>query len=145
MNWKPLKSFSVLIGSFYFFLICHKQDYFRSFRSFQIFSILFSSCFSSQKWQFWCLAQIFMYMGFSVQWSIVKNFFYKNPCSPNYVFPQIPFQLQSQRFSTKENIKNKTTENLKKKKLCENTLLIIFLLIFLSYNFVWNLTVSFRE
>ena len=50
-----MKSFSVL---FSFFLICLKQDYFESFSSFEFFSVLFSSSLSSQKWQFWCLANM---------------------------------------------------------------------------------------
>ena len=40
------------------FLICLKQDYFDCFSSFKFFSVLFSSFFSFQKWQFWCLAYI---------------------------------------------------------------------------------------
>ena len=43
------------------FLICLKQDYFDSFSSFKFFSVLFSSSFSSQKWQFWCLAHNFVF------------------------------------------------------------------------------------
>ena len=37
--------------------MCPKQDYFDSFSSFKFFSVLFSSPFSYQKWQFWCLAK----------------------------------------------------------------------------------------
>ena len=55
-----MKSFSVLFSSYWsflVFLICLTQDYFDSCSSFKSFSVLFSSSFCSQKWQFWCLAR----------------------------------------------------------------------------------------
>ena len=52
----PLVSFTFTCSScFKVLFFSLKQDYLDSFSSFQLFSILFSSFFSCQKWQFWCL------------------------------------------------------------------------------------------
>ena len=48
-------SFQLLLVLFSFW-ICLKLYYFDSFSSFKFFSVLFSSSFSFQKWQFWYLA-----------------------------------------------------------------------------------------
>ena len=80
-----VKSFSVLIGSFQFFLICFKQDYSDWLSSFKFFSVLLSSFFSSQKWQFWCLAGSLHSSGFNTTkvssvhfcqscWDILKDY-----------------------------------------------------------------------
>ena len=57
---KPIKIVMILFS----FLIGLKQDYFDIFSSFKFFSVIFSSSFSSQKWQFWCLA-FFLLSGLS--------------------------------------------------------------------------------
>ena len=56
-----LKTCDVLFSCywvFFSFWICLKHSYFGCFSSFQLISVIFSSSFRYQKWQFWFLAQI---------------------------------------------------------------------------------------
>ena len=57
----------------FIFLICLEHEYCDSFSYFKFFSVLLSSSFSSQKWQFWYLAGPFLVLALVGQLKVLQH------------------------------------------------------------------------